>query len=1218
MRGYLLQHNQTLNSMTPEQQIAYQQEEEKFKSVSIVIVDTLKTVEKFCRSMPLDWILNPQRDFSAACFHLIREPTDNIQVLAMECLEQLCLRGKLSYEQWIQWLQDLPQAIQQANQVLAKEQEYKQVNAAVLGRNEELNDPLTDQIGYHKGLSQLLATTISSHISHITHQKYLLKKDSAHQTTFINFLRFLVDMLHHPAGIICGTQLNLWIALLRDPQITKAKLLQPFVHELLNCYMNQMIKIRWEDVEEQLHPQSSLLEATWGDDEEYYSWSMDFRSKASQLFKHLGNSEPDICASVLQNRIQALLAAHAYGEPRNHLHPQNQQLTQASEAVRQFEAIVQPIENIMMGLPSWALVKPPDETPGNRSTRRATTQSHLSEVARLIVNWNPTYLWLKFRRAQLLEGLRHYWKYDPSTLLQGVDSLLAYIGAQDEWGEERIEIDGTKRVSGETVGLRKRSSTALVAVSKHVPQHLVPYITQLSSVTRKLLSSEHIEQTNRMHLYEFLSCVATSVEDPTQRTNFIANVLSDAIAAIKAPEAQEAMLSVENFMAFIGISQAAQNPASVTDPVNAKNVTNRFAKLFSAFNQLLSVGKRCYEANKKRPNGGLPNVTSIPPHMDPYNNTFPDEGPISLQDLSIGDPFIPLWVQILPELLKVLDALMRMWRPEQQALLLRDRIQRYALAISDDEAYMAKKTDGKSGGVFGEGGTAGSVISGTDRRDLNLAPRWSGWLNELRNTCFQMLGLVSAQRVLYAPEISHLYPRFVEVVVDPKNLRAMEHRHCTQYLKQFLEVLLLTCPKTLYMTHLAPILGPVLEHMQDRLNKTWGPIVQSGAVSQQLVCKPLYTNDCEGAIALASRGDEEWLRSYYARSGLFVGDLDSVTGEAAVEKHRVEVTRTFCDAVQSALALKGDWALVLANLIKEEAASKSSRPTKVSSMWVAEGKLNADGTPKRNNQAAIDARKLARISAMCHFLFLEHEQIAGFLTLTIIQCMEYPDAYTCRRISRICHRCLEAVAWHPRYTDLLGTRMFSIAVKNIVMEPKWMVGVEWEMISVARDIYCRLVLGQVVQPGGQGAGLQQPTTSENPLTYEQAKTADRPLQGGGILMSPSDLPRQVFASLPGITVQMIQDLDRDLNKKRAAKDQKDFIRDLLRIAADNWTEAHPNSTVGTTILDRAAQGESLLHSHRNANVEDIPEKLVTQSMMQKKSSNKNGKGRPQMAAFHLS
>jgi hypothetical protein len=407
----------------------------------------------------------------------------------------------------------------------------------------------------------------------------------------------------------------------------------------------------------------------------------------------------------------------------------------------------------------------------------------------------------------------------------------------------------------------------------------------------------------------------------------------------------------------------------------------------------------------------------------------------------------------------------------------------------------------------------------------------------------------------------------------------------------------------MYMTHLAPIVGPVCEHMQYRLDKTWEPVLQNNGPT-----KALTTGDCEAAAALASRGGDEWFRSYYARSGLFVGDLDAEIAESAVEKGRFEVTRTFSDVLQSVLALKGDWALVLANLSRQEQLQRQqnnvySKANRGPPNRLVDGQaVNADGTPKSTNQAAIDARKLARISGMCHFLFLEHEQIAGFLTLIVIQCLEYPDAYTCRRITRICHRILETVAWYPHYTELLGSRMMTVAVKNIVLEPKWMVGIEWDMINVVRDIYGRLCLGQIVQPGGQGAGVQQPTASENPLSYEQAKCADKPLQGGGILTTPSDLPRQLLVSLPGITPQMIQQLDQDLKRKRSAKDQKDFMRDLLRIAADNWSESHPTNN----ILDRAIEQESLLHNaHRKADVEDIPEKLVTQSMIDRKNSGHN-------------
>jgi hypothetical protein len=797
MRSYLLSNQQTLAAMTPEQATAYQAESEKLAFTGQLVADTLVTLEKFCRSMPLDWIISPQQNMSAAFLHLMREPQSNIQVLAVDCLEQLCLRGKLTFTQWMRLIQELPPAIQQANQQYTMEQEYTAAAAAVVSqqRSSSSSDPLTAQLDFHRSLSRMLANVVSSHISHVTVDKKILQTTTLESTSFSSFLRLLVDLLHHPSARMCGEQINMWICLLRDPQITRGKLLQPFVQEILTCYMDHMVRIRWEDVDEQTHPQANLIEASWDDEEEYETWIIDVRSKASLLFKFLGNLAPHISCSVINNRIQSLVSSHGNGEPRDHLHPPNQQLTTRSEAVRQFEAVVQPIESVLCGLPSWSLENPKPghhgsgEKDGSRAQIRVSTRASMAELARAIVTWNPQYLWLKFRRAQLLEGLKHYWKYDPSTLLQGIDSLMGYLRAPDEWGSEQVELDGSKRMSGEIVSLRKKSSLALVAVSKQVPHHLLPWLSQLSEATRSLLSlsSNELQPTNRMHLYEFLSCVATAVEDPVQRSNFVADVMSDAINTVESQEVQEAISSVESFLSFLGITQAAQMPSSVTETNNVKNVIDRFSRLYSAFNQLLSVGKRCNEAALKRPNGGiptqdLPQSNSNSSIDDVALQNFSDEGSIGIRELAINDPFVPLWPRILPSLLKTLDVTLRIWRPENQAILLRDRIQRYALAISDDEAYLSRRNDGKHGGVFGEGGAAGSIIPGTDRRDLNLAPRWSAWLQELRNSLFQMLGLIAGQRVLFAPEISPFFPQFVAVVVDPLNLRAMEHRFFTQYL----------------------------------------------------------------------------------------------------------------------------------------------------------------------------------------------------------------------------------------------------------------------------------------------------------------------------------------------------------------------------------------------------------------------------------------------------
>ena len=290
----------------------------------------------------------------------------------------------------------------------------------------------------------------------------------------------------------------------------------------------------------------------------------------------------------------------------------------------------------------------------------------------------------------------------------------------------------------------------------------------------------------QMHLYEFLSCVANAVDDPVARSNFIAEVLSGAVETVQSNDFMQLVASPQSLLSGLGVAQARDQPDIVTNPQTVELVAQTYDKAFSALNRLLSVGRRCNEAARRRGKSSTINANNLPE----YNLNLVDEGPVSIQKLAIADPFVILWPKILPSLLQAYETVLSVWRPEHQAALLPNRLQRYVYAISDDEAFLAKNVDARSGGVFGEGGTAGSVVSGVDRRDLNLVPKWSGWLNELRNTCFQLVGLLIGQGVLFAPEVASLYPRIVSVLTDSLNLQSMEHRHVTQFLKHIVEMLL--------------------------------------------------------------------------------------------------------------------------------------------------------------------------------------------------------------------------------------------------------------------------------------------------------------------------------------------------------------------------------------------------------------------------------------------
>lgn len=1193
MHVFLASSGRTTAQMTPDERTQYQQQLDWRDAAGSIIADALGTLEKFCQSMPIDWMFKAQdgvTDFVAAFLHLLKEDTANIQVLSLACFHQLAMR-KLEYEQWFRLISAMPSAFFEANNAAVE-------RASEKGIETNSDDMLVDQLEFHRSLSKMSSALISAHLAHITTDKDIATGKGPKFDAVSSFFRLLSDMAMHRSGVICGEQINTWVGLLRDPSVVRTKVLSPFIGTVLTAYMTHIVRIRWDDVWEQTHPNAKLIEASWDDDDDYDNWLVNLRSKASQLFKFIGSTEPEVSASIIHSKIRTILAAHSTGEPRDCLNPENNELTQTSTACLEFEGSTQPLDNILSGIPSWAV----DD--GNydekRSKIRSSVRPLLAEVANMIVSWNPNDVWLKFRRTTLLEALKHYWKHDPTTLLTGVDSLLVYLNAQDNHTRASLSVD--------LVALRKKCGVSLVAVAKVVPSLLVPWLSQLSERAKSLLTSSGLLPTNQMHLYEFLSCVATAVENPTDRSAFIADVLAFAIQSLETSEVQTAVASADGLLSFMGVAQASQDPSCVTNAEFVEKVTRDYVNMFSAFNQLLSVGKRCHEAAKKRPNGGLPMQNLVSANPDAATQHFPDEGPISLSELMINDPFVPLWTKFLPTLIRVLDVTLHIWHPEYQAVLLRNNIQRYALAISDDEAYLATKQEHNNGGVFGKGGTAGSIVAGCDRRDENLVPKWAGWFNELRNTCFQLFGLLAAQRVLFAPEVSHIFPQLVSVIANPEHLRAMEHRHLSQYLKQFIEIVMVTCPAPLYQSHLTAILGPVFEHLQYRLQCTWDPIIGNRGLSVEFTKPLLSSTSTEASQIFESKGADAWFAAYYARGGLFVGDLDNVTAEAAVDKVRVELSRTFCDMIQTTLALKGGWALVLANKYKEEQATRRNDPSKLTSgprnrISEGNGPVNANGTPRSNLQLQLDARMFVRIDKMCHFLLLENERIAGSLVLTVIQCLEYPDAYTCRRCTRIVHRIMETVAWVDRYTDIIGHRLLSVAVKAIVTEPKWMVGTEWDMINIIRDIYGRLVLGQYFAPGGQGPGLQMIRDPSNNAHFEQSKVFDKPLQGGGILTTPSDHPRRVLLEY-GMSPDDIKSLEFSLSDKRSAKEQKDVLRDFLRVAAEKIKQSEGGIVGGSeNAFERVGAEESLLQQNiRKPIVGELPEKLGTTYSKAKKDA----------------
>ncbi len=1130
-----LQHHYN-SLLSPNQQSASPEESIK------TLITALNMLHKFCIWMPLDWAYSPSHDFVSVFLHLLRESRGEINVLSATCLDSLCSR-KLTPELYSHLLQALPQSIADAN--------------AHLPTN--TIEMLSNLLPYHSKISSALAHLLAFNVAKITDDKTITHPStppSNSHTILSTYLRLMVELTLHPSPIVAAMQLNTWILLCRDPQISRSPLLKPYSQTLLQQYLRVVKHLNWDAVDDGSDPLAPLYDESWCDVEDYENWLNNCRGLIGTLCRLLSSVDPVNCSAFLLSSVTSVLASH--GNP-----PQAPEITSKSPSYIEIEALTTFFDNIVHTCSSAS--KPPNTS--------------LSSLCSIVVEWSPaSSSQLLLRRIIFLESLRHYLKIDSTTLPAAIESLLSTLSFRDSSCPAPVPITHVDQLQPNSIVLRRRSGMALVAIGKICAEVLVPHISQLANKSIELLNSSTLLPPQKQHLIEFLTCVANAIPDQSNKSTFITSMLQESLNYFGTHDFQALTTSTDNFLAAMGILNASAS--SVTDPAVVNPISTQYSKLFSSLNQLLSVAKRCNESSNpcaQREIAGF-------------------EGPVSLADLAAIDPFVHHWLTLLPVILSILTTTTRIFLPEIRAHLLSDPIARFALAVSDEEAIVATKKFTATSNPMEEVELHGFVIKNTNKRKCNLAPRWPGWLNELRNTPLQMLGLLASSRSLFSPEFSPHYQSFVDFF-SPANLKIMEHRHMIAVIKQFTESFMVNCPSQLYVTHLTPVLAPLFEHLRWRLASTWRISAEGkvGSMAPNSITATSAAEECR-----TGGGSDEWFEKYYSYGGLFVGDVEAVDNEALVDKMRIDLSHSWADCLQTALALRGDWALTLANIAKEQDSTKKGKkqdriPPNSKSGMNAQSH-NADGTARTADHKIIEARHLTRIDALAHYLLTE-QSVAGPIVQTIFTCLAVPDAHTCRRAVKICHRILENCAHLPMYENILSD-MFKVCINNIVQEQKWMVGCEWDYIALARDFYCRLVLGQALTPGGQGPGQQCQLDGG---IFIQFKTAEVPRDGGGILCRPSDQPRHYLASLPGSSVAKVKDLENMMNNKRSAKDQKGALRDFLLVVANVVKLGENTANLSDGVFARASENESVLNREgKKSDIEAIQDENGVMASLKKK------------------
>lgn len=242
---------------------------------------------------------------------------------------------------------------------------------------------------------------------------------------------------------------------------------------------------------------------------------------------------------------------------------------------------------------------------------------------------------------------------------------------------------------------------------------------------------------------------------------------------------------------------------------------------------------------------------------------------LSLEALAEVNPFVPIWRRVLPNLLQLLRVLHGMWAPDVRVTLAAHPEARHLLSLNDDEVQSRVKAGGQRPPAL-----ASSLAAAPLRR-------WPLWLNQLRQSAYQMLEKCCHHKVLYYSTETLLAVRACVVEALPH----MDHRHVPWFTKSVLEPYIINCPFPLFASHLPPILAPYMHHMLLRCSITWNGLPPS----------PDPTQPPDPALAHLVEGG-----TFILCEGLSKEDFETV-----LDKLRREVTRSYVEMLQVGMWLVG-------------------------------------------------------------------------------------------------------------------------------------------------------------------------------------------------------------------------------------------------------------------------------------------------------------------------
>ncbi|XP_014843037.1 PREDICTED: exportin-5 [Poecilia mexicana] len=478
---------------------------------------------------------------------------------------------------------------------------------------------------------------------------------------------------------------------------------------------------------------------------------------------------------------------------------------------------------------------------------------------------------------ELLQGVLNYETRDPlilSCVLSNISALFPFVTHRPQFVPQvlyklfkavtfHIDLENKAPRSRAVKNVRRHACSAIIKICRDYPQFILPCFDMFYNHVKELFANEalltFLEKCSQM---EALVLISNQFKDFDKQKAFLDELTAPIITQWTSEEMTSVLWDPVKFLSFVGADEVFTEQREERDTAGP----NRGQLSFCLYAMLAVVKRARWPADLEEARAGGFVVGCTPAGAPIYRN-----------------PCAAQFLAFLPNLLALIRTQNSLFMPENVA----------RLSETFSRAYDVM--DGDKLVILGLPQPPLDIYDAPVHK--SLLDRMQGFFNSLFENCFHILGNAGPALLQDFYTVESLAEGIIGSAFTSLD-HVPDHR-LRSMIRLFLKQLVISCPPEYHDSLLRPLLGPLFNYMQQRLNVKWQVINQRTSVNDEDEEEQAVYEDC----AVTQEMLEEQLVRLLTREVLDLLNVSCISRKApepAAIKEEIDEEDVMMESVQVA------------------------------------------------------------------------------------------------------------------------------------------------------------------------------------------------------------------------------------------------------------------------------------------------------------------------------